>query len=530
MVSHNNSANKLGKKDQDHQVPASSLVLEQSSGTSLNNCSCSGNGLRDSDPLSPAQLQAAGFLAIFSCFVLVEGATRTSMQVLRVRSIGTSGNSDVFSPLALLVGALLEVIFGALGLIVAIGVLLYARINPKFIMATLFIQLLGWYTLAVFTFVNPIIGNRSYNGLSGWRSRFVLACDILGYICYCTILQGGQMFFTWKIWTYKRGNRVHHTVNFYRFWLLISVVFLFLVGLAQLCIGAVTLHELGSGRLNSSEAFIAMPYAVFYPIINVIVGIVVICGALYAMYNTFTYRQHDKYNVGKVSGMLTYFAPLMLFVWLVQLSCMGFVQASYARFPSLTAMLTGLTFLISVLPVILDAKMRTAFPRVRSSSKANNLHYNNTHNNDTHNHFVHNNNGNNTTPNYNNVNGNQNEYNINNKYDSSNNYNTRNLNNNANDGGNLHEVSNLHDSSSLHNSSDIPNSSDIHVGSNMPNSRKVHLSPNNNLSSNLHNSNNLPPQNNLSSNDSPHDFSVPLSDLPSNDLPNNNLVHKLQYT
>eukprot|EP00121_Abeoforma_whisleri_P009856 Awhi_evm1s9074 len=157
------------------------------------------------------------------------------------------------------------------------------------------------------------------------------------------------MFFTWQIWSNHKGNRVNHSVNFYRFWLLVSAGFLLVAGLAQWWIGVVALHAQGNGLYSPSEAIIALPYVVFWPELNVFAGLVVTCGALYALFN------------GKVSGMITYYAPIMLFVWLVQLSCMGFVQASYAGLPPLTAMLTGLSFLISATPVILDAKMRTTF-------------------------------------------------------------------------------------------------------------------------------------------------------------------------
>eukprot|EP00122_Pirum_gemmata_P015650 Pgem_evm1s14633 len=311
---------------------------------------------------SVSQMQNAGFLAFFSAFVLVEGSTRVSLTANGVIQNGAGGLNGQFPPGVSLSTSLSEVVFGLSGFLVAMGILLYGKANPTASLTALIIQQIGWYTFIVFTFAQPIVDNNQFSGLnSDSQNNFAISCGILGSFVYCTMLQGGQMFFTFKIWREQVGDNVWFTAKWWKGLLISSSLLLFVAGLAQFFLGVLARSVIGTGELVGSDRIFVPPYAVVYPEVNIFAGILVMVTSLYPLALAVLFKPTQQ-NVGtSVTGPFSMVGPVMLLAFLTQVVCMGYVQASYIGAAPATAQIIGLTLLISLAPVICEMKMRVAY-------------------------------------------------------------------------------------------------------------------------------------------------------------------------
>eukprot|EP00122_Pirum_gemmata_P019427 Pgem_evm1s18197 len=309
-------------------------------------------------------LRNAGFLAIFSSFILIEGSVRISLQVANVRTNGGRGASDVIPPGLLLFGAVCEVVFGLTGMALALSVLIYDYLTPCFALCTLLSEQLGWIVFILLTVADPINTNPQFPALeSTAQNNFANACNVMGGILYCAILQGGQMFFTLQLYRLKKGENegtndmTFNNVFFYQVSLIISSGIMLLAGLTQWWIGAMGVHVIGNGELSTSEAIIGF-YIGIWPELNIFTGLWLTVVSCYALFVGFTYKVGPS-NTGVSQGKFHVMGPLMLVTLLVQITTMGWVSSSVANMPPFTAVLMGLTLLMSLLPAVLDAKLRT---------------------------------------------------------------------------------------------------------------------------------------------------------------------------
>ena len=162
--------------------------------------------------------ESAGLLLVFSMFALVEGTLRMVGQ--SKPSVGVDywatvdGNGDSIVPVGvLLIAGVGEVIFGILGIYLALYSLLFNHNNKRLTVAFLVIQaILGWFVFICFVIVTPIFAAMAAQGndlLSQAEQRtLIIFGNMLGSICFCYALQGGQCIMGFRLYNAQEGKQV----------------------------------------------------------------------------------------------------------------------------------------------------------------------------------------------------------------------------------------------------------------------------------------------------------------------------------
>eukprot|EP00177_Eucheuma_denticulatum_P000622 GFKZ01001116.1.p1 GENE.GFKZ01001116.1~~GFKZ01001116.1.p1 ORF type:complete len:386 (+),score=50.31 GFKZ01001116.1:41-1159(+) len=151
--------------------------------------------------LGPMYLEASALLLLWSFMVLIEGTVR--FNGLPLSDLGTQPSGRAH-PVALFIGALAEIIFALMGILLGVMALVFRWYNGMVIKAAMLVQgVLGIYVFTAFAIVNPayvaanpnvqLDGPGEMDGVPS-RSlfRWLTACGIFTSIHMCFALLGGQ--------------------------------------------------------------------------------------------------------------------------------------------------------------------------------------------------------------------------------------------------------------------------------------------------------------------------------------------------
>lgn len=223
-------------------------------------------------------IEAAGLLTIWSLLVINEGAIRfAGLPTATSLAGGRPANGALFA------AALMEIIFGLIGLAIGASALVTKWFNANVMYAAMGLQtVMGIYVFLMYVFIQPIyrsidIGEATVApplrpGFSDSENRALIAMGILTSFNWCLALQGGQFVFLARLAVGGTGKNIlmQKTGNFMRaiFW----NANLALSGLWTIITGAVVIAQIGGGKLE-------IPF-IFPPNVGVLPGLTIFTGIL----------------------------------------------------------------------------------------------------------------------------------------------------------------------------------------------------------------------------------------------------------
>lgn len=247
--------------------------------------------------VSRRRTEAAGLLALWSAAVTVEGLVRFVTADATQDLLPDSRPSTVVPPLLPFLGALFEVAFGVMGLMVAIVELAFASGGVVPTLAFLAAQVpLSWFTYVVWVFLLPAYQWRLNNTtplggpedvLSVANTHGLIATGVITSVAFCAALQGGQFVFGLRLLAFQAQQAVEAPpalltvgLGYNRlramFWSALMVV----GGGGTLAAGIILTIAIGGGRVSAPNFFSFPPHVGVFPIQSIVTGGVMIAHGL----------------------------------------------------------------------------------------------------------------------------------------------------------------------------------------------------------------------------------------------------------
>lgn len=176
------------------------------------------------------------------------------------------------------------------------------------------------------------------------------AFGIMGIFSYGAAFLGSLSFMAFALYAYQAGKPGDRAASYYRGRLRTYCFLVFVAGVAQLSLGALTLSVVGSGPVNPPVG--AAMFTVTFPEISIFVGLVYILNGMFGFYRAFN-RPSANDHTFQYGMAFQYFCTVVLMI-LVQITYLpGGTLAPAA--PSRACLTVG----IHVLPAFLDFKARS---------------------------------------------------------------------------------------------------------------------------------------------------------------------------
>lgn len=222
--------------------------------------------------------QSAGLLALWSILVLNEGAIR----LMDSNPAGGFTNPENGPPnVVLFIGALAEVVFGILGILIGLAAVIAKAYDTNITKIAMVIQtLLGYYVFIVFVFLPPVYTARNINeesdlvlrGLSVGQAKYFIVLGLLTSFNFCLALQGGQFVFFARLISGATGKDFLKQTSGNRMRAIFWNSNFGLSGLYTLIAGALIHSNIGGGKLD--EPFISPPIIGRVPLLTIITGLI----------------------------------------------------------------------------------------------------------------------------------------------------------------------------------------------------------------------------------------------------------------
>ncbi len=292
-------------------------------------------------------------------------------------------NSDlggtVFDGWWLIICGILQILFGALAMVVGYLALVHDYGNRRLTGTLILLTQLSWVPFATGIIQVGVATSSPYitDTTTSWSEELVfleeyvvnpfipedylpnkndvifLGCmGILGLISYGVGFFGSLAFLEFSLYSFDAGKPTRRDGTYYRGRLLFYSFVVLIAGMSQILFGAYIIFEFGGGRL-SPPIGVAM-YRVSFPEITVAVGAIQMVVGYHGVGNYLR-----LFPVGPNNNN---FQILALIGWVLQLILQYIVQIGYVEGNANSAALTSLalySFGISILPPFLDYKMRT---------------------------------------------------------------------------------------------------------------------------------------------------------------------------
>lgn len=295
--------------------------------------------------------EAAGLLLTWSILVIVEGAIRA------VRNSYPEGGDLTpetgFPPLALLVGGVAEVIFGAVGIALALSILLFKMRNALMPSAFLIFQsVLGWFVFITYVLAEPLykISKLKAGGLgfSLGEHRFLIFLGLVTSVAWCAALQAGQFILAARCMSMMKGKG--DTFKMHKLRATVWSGFTALAGISM-TVNAVIVMAKATG--SSPRLPPAMP--VFPPHVNVYAESILVCGIVTVIWGLLGVAGAVTSNKNLLRVFHLAWFPVFMLNVLVFGLILGRVPMGMLAFAA--AQHTVLSFAFTVLPVVFTRKV-----------------------------------------------------------------------------------------------------------------------------------------------------------------------------
>lgn len=296
---------------------------------------------------TPRIKECAALLFAWSVFALIEGVIRMtsnskpSLDVDYWATENAAGN-QIMPVGALLIAGVAEVLFGILGCYVAFLSLLLDINSPKLTTLFLFIQVpCGWFVFLTYVIASPIIGatNAQGNDLlsqSEQRSLIILG-NMLGSICFCWALQGGQFIMGTRLLAAQKGQADSKAKNKMR--AMVWAGNMLAAAFSTLFVGSL----LASKNFTSTTAPVgAPPHVVWFPAISIVTGVVMF---LYGIMSCMATGSEGMNNMMHMGWLVCTTMMMVNFSW-----TFGIVPGLAPPIPG-AAQHVGLIFSVTILPI-----------------------------------------------------------------------------------------------------------------------------------------------------------------------------------
>lgn len=294
--------------------------------------------------------EAAGLFLIWSMLVSVEGTIRL---VANANPDGGLTPAKGFPPAALFAGGIAECIFGVLGLILAVYVLMFKMRKAASSLLVGFLvvaAVLGWFVFITYVLAQPLYQLANLDagrfGFSRGLDRFLIILGIVTSVVWCAALQSGQFVLAMRLWKMVTGHR--DTLKMHKTRAMAWTALAALAGLAMAITGAVVLAKAtGSTPFLPPPAY--PPHVNIYPLSVLITGVFTLAwGALGfagAMTGSKALLQsfHSFWSGVLISNLIT-------FCWLLGKAPNGAIAAPSAQH-------CVLAFAFTTLPVVFTRKI-----------------------------------------------------------------------------------------------------------------------------------------------------------------------------
>jgi len=176
---------------------------------------------------------------------------------------------------------------------------------------------------------------------------FVGAMGMIGAATFCLFLFGSYALLMGILQSYHAGAPEKYNAGYYRGRLIFYSAVMAIAGLAQMSLGTYVIDKFGNGPLPAPIT--AAMFVVYFPEINVCVGLMYVANGLWGML------------IGLARQMDGYFAISMCIQLVCTLILMVLVQTSYAPggvMAEAIPTLASLTIGVSLTPIFLDSMAR----------------------------------------------------------------------------------------------------------------------------------------------------------------------------
>jgi hypothetical protein len=204
------------------------------------------------------------------------------------------GEKDIFPPILLILGAVFEVFFGAVGLLNGLGVLCFGLASPSATIATMTSQLLlGWFTFCVYVFAAPAFNEKHDQSppvypagtFNDYQQRVAVAWGyIISSVTYCFCMQGFGFFVALQLYFTQVGKRETNPAKNVPRLISYSLVILF-GGIGMLVLGGMARKQ--SGVHLISDVYVYPPNIIKYANITITAGVFLVTYALFGVVCAF---------------------------------------------------------------------------------------------------------------------------------------------------------------------------------------------------------------------------------------------------
>ena len=315
------------------------------------------NTMSSTSPSTPATREAASLLFVWSVFALVEGTIRmvTNSKPSMDVDYFDSQNRTVIPVAYLLAGGVAEVIFAIAGCYVAMYSLLFNKNDTKVTTNFLIMQtVLGWFVFTTFVLASPIFcfiySEATEIFTKGQMQSLIVLGNMLGSICFCWALQGGQFLMGMRLLSAQRGDLVTSNATRAKVWSGNVVAAAF----STLFVGIM----LSAEGFTSTTAPIGLPpHVVWRPMLSIFTGVVMLA---YGITGWMASNDAKVNEYMPSMWVLTTTMMMLNFSW-----TFGIVPGLAPPIPG-AAQHIGLIFSVTILPLF--HAHRAHYPKVESSA------------------------------------------------------------------------------------------------------------------------------------------------------------------
>lgn len=227
-----------------------------------------------------------GVLLMWSALVSAEGAVRVALWANPSAGLTADG---VFPQIAQLLAGIVETVFGALGLLVAVLVLLFKMRNAMVVSIFSLVQaVLAIYVFVVVVVAQPVDATRRLAaggfGLSLGMHRFMLVLSVLVVISWAAAMLGGQFLMASRMSSLMSGKPERHATH--RLRTIIFTILPFVGGLATFLLGAIVLSKVDGSSPHLGVSFQTL--FIIYPELYVTFGLVAMAWSILGLGGALT--------------------------------------------------------------------------------------------------------------------------------------------------------------------------------------------------------------------------------------------------
>lgn len=290
--------------------------------------------------------EASSLLMVWSFFALVEGTIRMTLNSKPVDGVDYFDNAGgtKIPVIVFLLGGVAEVIFGMFGFFVGFHSHVFGHNSPLLTKVFVLVQaILGWFVFLTYVVAAPIKDAMNTDGVPGLLSSkehglLIIMGNLLGSVAFCYALQGGQFIMGLRLLAAQTGQPEVRSKNVIRS--TIWCVNLLLASVSTLYVGFVLQAK---GFTSTTGPVGAPPHVVWFPILSIITGFIMLVFTFVAYWSTYEYSFVKK--VLPVTWVVTTLAMMANFSW-----SFGIVPGLAPPIPG-SAQHLGLVLSVTILPV-----------------------------------------------------------------------------------------------------------------------------------------------------------------------------------